>query len=229
MSTRTTTTDSVSDAGPAEDLPDRSHPTTQVADTGDEGPGAGSGDVADTGSRDTGATPDARSVSATGPRAAALRTLAVAVAAVLIALLACSAGLLLQHRSAQATVDREHAILDAARRATRDLISPSYREPAAAADRITAAATGPWLAEFTATRDRFVGAIADSRTVAVGEILGAGIERHNPDGTTAVLVSAVSKVTNAAGAADDPRTWRLRVTVADTAGGYKLSAVEVVP
>lgn len=163
------------------------------------------------------------------PRRALTLGIAVLTGVVIAALAVCAIGLGLDHRDARAAADRDRTIIDAARRATLDLISPTYREPDAGADRIVESATGAWLAEFEATRDRFVGAVAESQTESVGEILGAGIERHDPDGSTVVLVSAVSKVTNSSGASDDPRTWRLRVVVVSADGGHKLSKVEVVP
>ncbi len=120
-------------------------------------------------------------------------------------------------------------MLGAARQSVLNLISPSSQDPAAGADRIINDATGSWLTEFEGTKDQFVSAIAESKTESSGEILGAGIEDRNDDGSTTVLVSAVSKVTNAAGAKDEPRTWRLRVGIVDVDGSYKLSKVEVVP
>ncbi len=50
------------------------------------------------------------------------------------------------------------------------------------------------------------------------------------DGYSAlVLVAATSRITNAAGAKDEPRNWRLRVTVTDDGGQYKMSKLEFVP
>jgi Mce-associated membrane protein len=44
-----------------------------------------------------------------------------------------------------------------------------------------------------------------------------------------VLVCATSRVTNKPDAKDEPRTWRLKVTMADDGGQYKMSKVEFVP
>jgi Mce-associated membrane protein len=44
-----------------------------------------------------------------------------------------------------------------------------------------------------------------------------------------VLVAATSKITNAAGAKDEPRTWRLKVTVTEDGGQYKVSKLEFIP
>jgi Mce-associated membrane protein len=44
-----------------------------------------------------------------------------------------------------------------------------------------------------------------------------------------VLVAATSHITNAAGAKEEPRNWRLKVTVKDDGGQYKMSNVEFIP
>ena len=49
------------------------------------------------------------------------------------------------------------------------------------------------------------------------------------DDSAVVLVAATSHVTNAAGAKQDPRNWRLSVTVARDGDQIKLSKVEFVP
>ena len=49
------------------------------------------------------------------------------------------------------------------------------------------------------------------------------------DDSAVVLVATTSEVTNAAGAKQDPRNYRLIVTVARDGGQLKLSKVEFVP
>jgi Mce-associated membrane protein len=110
-----------------------------------------------------------------------------------------------------------------------NLITPSAADPAGSAQRILDGATGEWKTEFESTKTDFIDTIAQSKTESTGEILGAGIERANDDGTTSVMVAAVTKVTNAAGAKDEPRTWRLRVQVGKDGDLYKLAKIEVVP
>ncbi|ELB87188.1 hypothetical protein Rwratislav_41280 [Rhodococcus wratislaviensis IFP 2016] len=164
------------------------------------------------------------------PGARRWNTLATALFAVVLVGLVVAAGALAHaHQDSQDARDQDLAMLGAARQSVLNLISPSSQDPAAAADRIINDATGSWLTEFEGTKDQFVSAIAESKTESSGEILGAGIEGRNDDGSTTVLVSAVSKVSNAAGAKDEPRTWRLRVGIVDVDGSYKLSKVEVVP
>jgi Mce-associated membrane protein len=46
--------------------------------------------------------------------------------------------------------------------------------------------------------------------------------------SASILVAATSRITNAAGAKDEPRVWRLRVTVTEEGGQYKMSKLEFV-
>ncbi|WP_051194374.1 hypothetical protein [Nocardia jiangxiensis] len=181
---------------------------------------------------------DSESTDEDAPRNAASRWLvrpslnavgAALVVLVLAGLATAAIALVIVHRNSDRAGERDLALLGAARQEVVNLISPSVKDPTGSANRIAFDATGQWLAEFRGVQNNFVGAINDSKTDSTGEILGAGIERHNPDGSTTVLVTAVSKVSNSSGAKDDPRTWRLRVDVVQAAGGYKLSKVEVVP
>jgi len=49
------------------------------------------------------------------------------------------------------------------------------------------------------------------------------------DNTATVLVAASSRVTNAAGAKEEPRAWRLSVNLARDGDQIKLAKVEFVP
>jgi len=49
------------------------------------------------------------------------------------------------------------------------------------------------------------------------------------DNSAVVLVSASSRVTNAAGAKQEPRTWRLSVDLERVGDQIKMSKVEFVP
>lgn len=63
--------------------------------------------------------------------------------------------------------------------------------------------------------------------MTTGEVLAQGIEAR-ADGSATVLVAAASSVSNAAGAANETRSWRLRVTMTEDSGLYKMSNVEFV-
>ncbi|MFF4024858.1 MULTISPECIES: hypothetical protein [Nocardia] len=223
------------------DDPDRADPDAGevVCGHSDDGDPTGDGpDGDDVDSEEASDTVDSETSGRSAGKGSAVRGLrrpgaaaigAALIVVVLAGLSAAAIALGIAHRDSDRAGEHDLAVLGAARQGVVNLISPSDKDPVGSANRIAADATGQWLTEFRAVKDKFVGAIGDSKTDSAGEILGAGIEHHNPDGSTTVLVTAVSKVSNAAGAKDDPRTWRLRVDVVEEATGYKLSKVEVVP
>ncbi|MDI9974212.1 hypothetical protein ACNJ7E_39175 [Rhodococcus sp. NM-2] len=163
------------------------------------------------------------------PRRALAGAVVSAVAVAVVALASTSVGLSHSHAARQAAADHDLELLQGTRQAVINLITPSAADPAGSAQRILDGATGEWKTEFESTKTEFIDTIAQSKTESTGEILGAGIERANDDGTTSVIVAAVTKVTNAAGAKDEPRTWRLRVQVGKDGELYKLAKIEVVP
>lgn len=64
--------------------------------------------------------------------------------------------------------------------------------------------------------------------VTQGTVNAAAVQSMDAN-SAVVLVAATSKITNAAGAKDEPRNWRLRVTVTDEGGQYKMSKLEFIP
>ena len=64
--------------------------------------------------------------------------------------------------------------------------------------------------------------------MTVGTIKSAALDKDGGD-TGVVLLAASSTVTNANGAHQDPRAWRMSVTVARDGDKFKMSNVEFVP
>jgi len=64
--------------------------------------------------------------------------------------------------------------------------------------------------------------------VTQGTVTAAALESMD-EHSASVLVAASSRITNSAGAKDEPRMWRIRVTVTEEGGQYKMSKVDFVP
>jgi Mce-associated membrane protein len=64
--------------------------------------------------------------------------------------------------------------------------------------------------------------------VTQGTINATAVESMG-EHSASILVAATSRITNAAGAKDEARVWRLRVTVTEDSGQYKMSKLEFVP
>jgi Mce-associated membrane protein len=94
--------------------------------------------------------------------------------------------------------------------------------------RVIDSSTGQFRDDFQQRAKDFTTVVEQSKVVTQGTVNAAAVQ--SIDGNSAlVLVAASSRITNAAGAKDEPRNWRLKVTVTDDAGQYKISKVEFVP
>ncbi len=94
--------------------------------------------------------------------------------------------------------------------------------------RVIDSSTGQFRDDFEQRAKDFTSVVEQSKVTTQGTVNAAALE--SMDGNSAsVLVSATSKITNAAGAKDEPRVFRLRVTVTEDAGQYKMSKVDFVP
>jgi Mce-associated membrane protein len=94
--------------------------------------------------------------------------------------------------------------------------------------RVIDSSTGQFRDDFAQRAKDFTSVVEQSKVTTQGTVNAAALE--SMDGNSAsVLVSATSKITNAAGAKDEPRVFRLRVTVTEDGGQYKMSKVDFVP
>jgi Mce-associated membrane protein len=94
--------------------------------------------------------------------------------------------------------------------------------------RVIDSSTGQFRDDFQQRAKDFTTVVEQSKVVTEGTVTAAALQ--SIDGNSAlVLVAATSRITNAAGAKDEPRRWRLRVTVTEEGGQYKVSKLEFIP
>jgi Mce-associated membrane protein len=93
--------------------------------------------------------------------------------------------------------------------------------------RLLDSSTGEFRDDFQRRANDFVSVVERSKVVTQGTINATAVESMDQH-SASVLVAATSRVTNAAGAQDEARAWRLRVTVAEEGGQYKMSKLEFV-
>ncbi|EHB54065.1 hypothetical protein MycrhDRAFT_4528 [Mycolicibacterium rhodesiae JS60] len=151
-----------------------------------------------------------------------------AVAVVAIGSLVVTGMMLVQHQ--QVTAQREHQaeLVDAARTGVTALLSIDYNRAQQDVQHVIDLSTGTFRDDFSRGADDFVKTAQQSKAVTVGSIKSAALDKETPDGGV-VLLAASSTVTNANGAHQDPRAWRMSVTVARDGDKYKMSNVEFVP
>ena len=172
-------------------------------------------------------------------RAARLRSAAVLLswrrraglaAAVLLsaAALALTAIMLVQHGRVAAQRADEGRRIEAARTAVIALLSIDHAQARADVQRVLDVTAGAFRDDFARTADDFVSTAQRYQTVTKGEVKAAALETATAD-SAVVLVAAVSQVTNASGAREDPRPFRMSVTVTRDGDRFKMSGLEFVP
>ncbi len=154
---------------------------------------------------------------------------AAAVTVLVIAALLVGCGYMYwYHRQAQAEQQRRAEFSAAARQGVVTLMSLDYNKAKENVQRIIDNSTGSFKTDFQNTADDFVKVAVDSKAVTQTNVTATAVESMTDD-TATVIVAATSRVTNAAGAKQEPRAWRLSVNLARDGGQLKLAKVEFVP
>lgn len=131
------------------------------------------------------------------------------------------------HRVAQ---DRQRAAdyESAARQGVLALFSIHFDKADEAVQAIIDASTGQFRDDFQKGAEDFTRVAADSKVISEGAVNASAVQTMTGE-SAEVLVAATSRVSNGAGAANEPRRWRLAVTVTRDGGQAKMSKVEFVP
>ncbi|MEU1982920.1 hypothetical protein [Nocardia sp. NPDC019395] len=170
-----------------------------------------------------------RRVKPPRPRRPGRRTAgrALVVLVVLVSLVAGGYSMWNHH---QITADqaREDEYLNAARDGVVALTTLDSGRAADDVKRVLDHSTGAFRTDFQTRSEDFTKVVEQSKVATQGEITASAVESMT-DESAVVLVSAVSKVTNTAGAQQEPRVWRLSVTVTREGSELKMSKVEFVP
>lgn len=155
--------------------------------------------------------------------------LGVAAAGVLIGgLVAATAVMLWQHSGVTAQRDRDTAMVEAARNSVTALLSIDHTRARDDVQRVLELSTGTFREDFAKSADDFVATAEKSRAVTKGTISAAALDSAAEDNGV-VLVAASSQVSNSSGAREDPRPFRMSVTVTRDGGQFKMSDLEFVP
>jgi Mce-associated membrane protein len=157
------------------------------------------------------------------------RAAALAAAALLIgALLALTGLMLVKHNEAAATRAQDRKLIEAASEGIVALLSIDHDRAEADVQRILDLSIGAFRDDFASRAGDFIATAQKGKSVTKGAVTAAALESTGDDNAV-VLVAATSQVTNASGARDDPRPWRMSVTVSRDEDQWKMSNVEFVP
>ncbi|RWA15684.1 hypothetical protein MELE44368_09270 [Mycolicibacterium elephantis DSM 44368] len=144
------------------------------------------------------------------------------------ALLAASGYMVWQHRKANDLEKLEAEYAAAGRQSVVTLMSLDFNNAEADVQRIIDNSTGQFRTDFEGQAEDFVQVAKDSKVVTDVTVNSTAVEKMTDD-TAVVLVAATSRVTNAAGAQQEPRAWRLSVDLQRDGDQIKMSKVEFVP
>jgi Mce-associated membrane protein len=198
------------------------------ADTTDPDEAAAIDEAAET--PETPETPETTELQPAGRRLRAPKaSLALSVAAVvaIVGLLGASAWMAWQHQHVVKERQRAAAYIATARQGVINLTSLDFNKAKEGVQRVLDSATGEFKDDFQKRAEDFASVVKDSKAVTEGSVAATGVESMNND-SAVVLVLATERVTNIAGAKDQPRTFRFRVSVVHDGDDLKVSKVEFV-
>lgn len=131
------------------------------------------------------------------------------------------------YQSRQAQQQRE-LLVQVGRQGALNLTTIDWHHADADVQRILDSATGQFYDDFSQRSKPFVDVVTKAQSTSVGTITEAGLESQSGD-EAQVLVAVSVKTSNLGAAEQDPRHWRMRITVQKVGGGAKVSNVGFVP
>ncbi|WP_395310758.1 hypothetical protein V4U86_08165 [Mycobacterium sp. AMU20-3851] len=172
---------------------------------------------------------DDEPVSTRGRTRAILTYVAAALAVIGVAALAStSAWIMVTHQQAEHQRDLGAEFSAAARQGVVSLMSLNFNSAEQDVQRILDNSTGEFRKDFEKEHQDFA-KVAESSKVITEATVTATAVKSMTENTADVLVSAFSTITNEQGAKDDPRTWRLIVSMAREGDQIKMAKVEFAP
>jgi Mce-associated membrane protein len=115
-----------------------------------------------------------------------------------------------------------------ARQAALNLTTIDYQHADADVQRILDSATGQFFDDFSKRSQPFVDVVKQAQSKSVGTVTEAGLESEDHDGARVIVAVAVN-TSNAGAPQQQPRAWRMRLTVQSVGGDAKVSNVGFVP
>ncbi|HEY0226330.1 MAG TPA: Mce protein [Mycobacterium sp.] len=225
--------DDISDIEKHSELPDSARedsiesPSTQPSQqSAAEGAGPGSTDVDPMGDDES---PDENSDAAqVKPPKSHVRL------AITVGLIACAAMVALigwlafqQYQTNRVKAQRE-VFVQVGRQGALNLTTIDWEHADSDVQRIMDSATGIFYDDFSKRQQYFIAVVKKAQSKSSGTITEAGLESATGD-EAKVLVALSVKTSNSGAAEQQPRSWRMRISVQKTGNEVKVSNVEFVP
>jgi Mce-associated membrane protein len=136
--------------------------------------------------------------------------------------------MVINHRHQAAEQQRRAEFTAAAKQSVVTLMSLDFNKAKEDVQRIIDNSTGQFSDDFKNQAEDFVKVAQDSKVITEVTVNATAVQSMTND-TALALVSATSRVTNSAGAKQEPRSWRLSVQLQRDGDQIKMSKVEFVP
>lgn len=124
--------------------------------------------------------------------------------------------------------EQHNLFLQVGRQGALNLTTINFETADADVQRILESATGTFYDDFQQRAQPFVEVVKQAQSKSVGTIAEAGVESEG-DNEAEVLVAVSVQTSNAGAPEQQPRAWRMRLTVEKIGGEAKVSNVEFVP
>jgi Mce-associated membrane protein len=186
-------------------------------------------DVEDDDARtDDGVDRDADDAAPAKWRRSPLRLATVLELALIVVLVALAGWLgFRMHQSQQAQEQRE-VLIRVARQGAVNLTTIDWQHADSDIQRILDSATGTFYDDFSHRSKPFIDVVKKAQSKSVGTITEAGLESQSGN-EAQVLVTVSVNTSSLAGAEQDPRHWRMLITVQKAGNDVKVSNVAFVP
>ena len=123
--------------------------------------------------------------------------------------------------------DERNLFLQVGRQGALNLTTIDFKHADADVQRILDSATGSFYDDFQSRAQPFVEVVKQAQSKSVGTIAEAGIESIS-DNEAQVLVAVTVKTSNAGAAEQEPRSWRMNITVQKVGDEAKVANVRFV-
>ena len=171
--------------------------------------------------------------SSTVPQRASRRAILTRVAAALIVmtslgLLGLGAWMMWKHDRTAAEQRQRAEYAAGASQGVVNLMSLDFNHARQDVQRLMDSTTGDFKKDFEGQAGDFVKVAESSKVITVATVNAFAVQ-SSTDHTANVLVAVTTRVSNAAGKEQQPRSWRVSVDVIRDGGQIKLAKVEFVP
>jgi Mce-associated membrane protein len=126
--------------------------------------------------------------------------------------------------------EQQKLFLQVGRQGALNLTTIDWQDADKDVQRILDSATGTFYDDFQKRSQPFVEVVKQAQSKSVGSIAEAGLEQNSiTDKGAQVLVAVTVKTSNAGAPDQQPRAWRMRISVQKVGDEAKVSNVEFVP